>query len=454
MQGDRAEQQCHCCCRRREQPPSVSCHLSIPFVTAPSITGPWSDPVPVHARGFDPSLYHDPDGRSWLLSVECDWRPGRPWAGGIIAQEYHRRERRLVGEPVRIFAGTSAGMTEGPHLYRRGGWYYLITAEGGTSWEHQVTVARSRSVLGPYEADPAGPMLTSLHRPDLALQKAGHGSLVATAEGEWFLAHLVGRPLEPRGRCVLGRETALQRVEWTGDDWPRVRDGIPAERIAAPALPEHRWQPAHHTDNFTGPELAPRWSTLRRPASEDWVSLTERPGHLRLRGGRSPSSRHDVSIVGQRVQHLAAVFETVLEFRPTSFQEMAGLIAYYNTRNWHYLRVSRHGKAGTAVDVLSCDRGRLSLTGPAVPVGERTLLRAELDRDRLRLDVGEPGGPVTNWLGTFDASILSDEYAVEFYDDVARVWGFTGMFFGLCAHDLSGGAAVADFDHVSYRPLA
>ncbi|WP_162907664.1 glycoside hydrolase family 43 protein, partial [Allorhizocola rhizosphaerae] len=207
------------------------------LITAPSIDGPWSDPVPLHAHGFDASLFHDADGTSWLLALSADWRPGRDRFGGIEIQRYDRQKRKLIGDPKIIFSGTEAGLTEGPHLYRHDGWYYLLTAEGGTSWEHQATVARSRSLFGPYEVDPAGPLLTSHGKPDLRLQKAGHGSLVRTQTGQWYLAHLVARPYSPLGNCVLGRETALQIVDWPAGGWPRIAGGVPADEVPAPDLP-------------------------------------------------------------------------------------------------------------------------------------------------------------------------------------------------------------------------
>ncbi|MBU2666081.1 glycoside hydrolase family 43 protein [Actinoplanes bogorensis] len=407
-------------------------------VTAPAITGPWSAPVPLHARGFDPSLFHDDDGRSWLLSNRTDWRPGRPWANGIIMQEYDRQACRLIGEPIDLYDGTAAGMTEGPHIYKKDDWYYLMTAEGGTEWFHQVTVARSRSVLGPYETDPDTPLLTSVHRPALELQKAGHGSLVSTPDGEWFLAHLAGRPLGTRGPCILGRETSIQRVTWSSGGWPRVDGGVPHDTVAGPSLTPHPWPDEPETDDFTGP-LGPHWSTLRRPASPSWVSSGG--GVLRVRGGRSPASMSGASLVARRVQHRRATFEATVEFAPESYQQMAGVVAYYNSRNWYFLRVGHEG-----VDVLSCDRGRLQLHGPVVPVTGPARLRLELDGAVLRASYGD-----VEW-GPFDATILSDEYAAEADAGGPRVWGFTGAFFGLWAQDMTGGEMAAEFTAATYKP--
>jgi xylan 1,4-beta-xylosidase len=424
------------------------------LVTAPAISGPWSDPVPLHSLGFDASMFHDEDGRSWLLSMVADYRPGRETFAGIALQEYDRAARKLRGEPLTIFPGTAAGLVEAPHLYRRDGWYYLVTAEGGTYWKHQVTVARSRAITGPYEVDPAGPTLGSYQDPGLPLQKAGHGSLVATPAGEWYLAHLVGRPLTERGRCVLGRETAIQKIEWSPDGWPRVPGGVPQESVDAPALQPHPWPEEPARDEFDAPVLGPRWSTLRRPPAPGWLSLEERPGYLRLYGGESPVSLREPSLVGRRVQHRRASFETEVSLAPRTFQQMAGLAAYYNTLNWCYARLTWHDLRGPCIDVLVSDRGRLYHASAPVPVPDPSAgvrLRAELDGANLRFGYALPGEELHWWPETHDASKLSDEYALELYDAAERISGFTGAFFALWAHDLTGGRLPADFAYASYE---
>ena len=115
------------------------------LVTGERIDGEWSDPVYLNSSGFDPSLFHDEDGRKYLVNMLWDHRPGHNRFAGIVLQEYSPAERRLVGARHNIFKGTALGLTEAPHLYKRDGWYYLITAEGGTAWGHAVTMARSLS---------------------------------------------------------------------------------------------------------------------------------------------------------------------------------------------------------------------------------------------------------------------------------------------------------------------
>ncbi|MFF3857212.1 glycoside hydrolase family 43 protein [Micromonospora sp. NPDC002575] len=423
------------------------------LITAPDIAGPWSDPVQLHGRGFDASLFHDEDGSTWMLSMRADWRPGRDRFAGIEIQRYDRAERRLVGRPRLLFTGTSVGLTEGPHLYRHDGWYWLVTAEGGTSWEHQVTVARSRELLGPYEVDPAGPLLTSVGRPDLPLQKAGHGSLVQTPHGDWYLAHLVGRPYTPLGNCVLGRETAIQRVEWPAGGWPSIPGGVPADEVAAPGLPAHPWPDEPATDHFDAGELGPCWSTLRRPATDDWVDLRSRPSHLRVHGGQSPVGRQAPSLVARRVGATHCSLETVVEFDPVDHYQLAGVTAYYNTLNWHHLYLTRADDGRRVLELLSSDSGRrtpypeLTVDAPGTgPVG----LRAEFDGPVVRFwyDLG------AGWLRLpveLDATILSDEHAALIIDGEPAAWGFTGALLGLWVQDLGGDGAYADFDLATYR---
>ncbi|MBL9200909.1 MAG: glycoside hydrolase family 43 protein, partial [Opitutaceae bacterium] len=195
------------------------------LVTCPTIDGEWSDPVYLNSSGFDPSLFHDASGKKYLLNQLWDHRPGKNRFNGIVLQEYSIKERKLIGERKNIFAGTPIWFTEGPHLYQRDGWYHLITAEGGTGWGHAVTMARSRSLFGPYELHPDTYVLTARHRPDAALQRTGHADLVETQNGEIYMVYLCGRPLPNRGRCTLGRETAIQKMSWGADGWLRTLDG-------------------------------------------------------------------------------------------------------------------------------------------------------------------------------------------------------------------------------------
>ncbi|MFG1994112.1 glycoside hydrolase family 43 protein [Actinoplanes sp. NPDC048988] len=430
------------------------------LVTGPTPTGPWSDPVPLHGRGFDASLFHDEDGTTWMLSMVADWRPGRNRFAGISIQQYDLQARRLVGPDHTIFQGTGAALTEAPNLYRKDGWYYLVTAEGGTSWEHQVTVARSSHLLGPYLADPAGPLLTSYGNPSLTLQKAGHGSLVRTPAGQWYLAHLVARPYTPLGRCVLGRETAIQEVTWTADGWPRIADGVPSDVVPAPdGVPIAEVRPVSseesEDDDFDEPALGVNWSTLRRPADPSWIDLSTRPSFLRIRGGQSPMGRQRPSLVARRVVAESCAFEAVMEFTPRNYRQLAGITAYYNTRNWYFLHVTADDDGTPVVDLLACDSGRVAVV-PGVRsalTADRIGLRLRFDGPRLRFSYARTPGPAAGWTEAgpaLDATTLSDEYAAQVVDGEPAAWGFTGAFTGLWVQDLGAEGAYADFDRAVY----
>ncbi|SRR5216683_1550086 len=421
------------------------------LVTAPSIDGPWTEPVLLHARGFDASLFHDGE-ESWLVNLVHDWRPGHGGSAGLEATRYDRSARGLLGDPVPIALPPQDGWVEGPGLYRRGDWYYLITADGGTGYQHQVTVSRSRSLTGPYERGPHGPVITARDHPGLPLQKAGHGSLVETASGEWYLAYLVARPCTTRGPCVLGRETALAAVTWTAEDWPRTATGLPEAAVPAPDLPAAPLPAAQTADGFDGPALAAHWSTLRRPPAADWLSLTARPSRLRLRGGRSPRSLIGPSLVARRVTAARCSFETTMEYRPRQFQHLAGITAYYNTRNWYFLHATADDNGRAVLRLAGCDRGVLALPESAgTPLEDAGRVRLGLDFDgpglRFRYDTGygwRSAGPAV------DATVLSDEHAEEMENGQIQSLGFTGAFVGLWVWDLTGHGHHADFDDATY----
>ena len=420
-------------------------------VTSPTIDGDWSDPVYLNSSGFDPSLFHDADGRKYLLNMLWDHRPGRNRFAGIVLQEYAAGEGRLVGTRRVIFEGTSLGLTEAPHLYKRDEYYYLLTAEGGTGWGHAVTMARSRTLTGPYQLHPDTYILSARQRPDAELQRAGHADLVDTPQGETFMVYLCGRPLRNRGRCTLGRETAIQPMTWGEDGWLRTADGssLPTVEAAGPRLPAHVFPPAPAREDFDGAQLPIDFQWLRSPSPDELFSLDARPGHLRLFGRETPGSLFRQALVARRQQSHCFSAATVVDFEPEHFQQMAGLICYYGATKFHYLYVSHDETRGRHVRVMSSLPDGVqadAFSAPiAIPAGRPVHLRTEVDFERLlfayRLD-----GDAWIWLPeSFDASILSDEASAP------GLPNFTGAFVGMACHDLAGTAKPADFDYFEYR---
>jgi len=435
------------------------------LTTCATVDGEWSDPVYLNSSGFDPSLFHDEDGRKWLVNMVWDHRRMRNRFGGILLQEYSPRQGRLVGEIVNIFKGTPLGLTEAPHLFRRGAYYYLLTAEGGTGYSHAMTLARSREIAGPYELDPQGYLLTAKDDRGLALQRCGHGDLFDTPDGETWLAHLCGRPLAGLNRCPMGRETALQKTRWSEDGWLRLEgangDGLPVLEVPAPALAEHPWPAAPARQDFDDAELPAEFQWLRTPEPERFMSLTERPGFLRLQGRESIGSSFVQALVARRQQAFRFSAETRLEFQPRNFQQCAGLVCYYNAHKYHYLYVSIDEQGRRFVDIMSCAGDpttatsfplREGQTDPAtfdqryrLPAEGAVWLRCRVDHAVLRFAWSTDGTAWQDLPGTLDYSVISDE------GGKGEHRSFTGAFVGMCCQDLSGQGCPADFDYFEYR---
>jgi xylan 1,4-beta-xylosidase len=425
------------------------------LVTSPSVYGPWSEPVYLNSSGFDPGLFHDDDGRRWLINLNWDFRPGRNSFGGIVIQEYDHALGALVGPIKTIYP--AKGLREGSSLYKKDDWYYLLVAEGGTGTEHAAAMARSRSLLGPYEDDPEPLFMTSRFEARHPLQKAGHASIVEDEDGSWWLFHLAGRPIPSRGRYTLGRETCLQRLEWASGGWPRLSCGglLPALELALPDRGELELRSGEvpssgdQVEDFDTPFLDPRFLFLRVPLGAERLSLAERPGWLRLKGGESLASKFRQSLVARRWQSFRFSASTVIDAAPEDFQHLAGLVCLYDTENWYYLALTHdEDKGGRCLKVLAADNGDWTEEAwAAVPEGGLAL-RVEVEWDRLRFSWA-PAASLSGrdgWreLGRdLDASKLSDEYCREGW--------FTGAMVGLCCQDLSGRGRVADFDSFSYR---
>lgn len=419
------------------------------LITAPDIHGPWSEPIHINASGYDPAIFFDDDGKAYITNMLWDYRPVQEKrSAGIVLQEYDWKARKMVGKPKLLFEGTEVGQTEGPSIYKKDGWYYLMTAEGGTSYGHRVTLVRSRNIWGPYELHPDKYLLTS-EGTDCYLQKAGHASICQDKNGRWYMAYLCSRPLENQ-RCNLGRETAVQEVEWRADGWLYLKNGghCPDNEFNVfvdddvEALPEK----VEQLYTFENDKFLADFMTLREPTHNGRFSLTDRPGYLRMYGRESMNSVMEQSILVHRQTEHSFEVITELEFEPKNFAHMAGIIYRYNEGNQFYCYMTHHETKGNVIGRITIDRGSdwmLPEEDQICISGNHVFLKLEVCGMTGRFYCSEDGTQYTAVGEEFDVSILSDDYA----------FGFTGAMVGMACQDLQFHKYPADFKSFLYREV-
>ncbi len=435
------------------------------LTTADDIRGPWSDPIAVNGVGFDASLFHDDDGRKYLVQQTWDHREYHHPFDGITLTEFDTTTMQLKPHTARtIYTGTDVKLVEGPHLYKINGFYYLFAAQGGTVYTHEEVVARSKTLDAlTFESEPDGPFITNFDTPRLGIQKQGHGALVNTPSGdEWYYASLCGRPwhhenesfTDPRGWCTLGRETSIQKVEWDDEGWPRVVGGHGGQmEVDAPKDAILTDAPANgdQHDEFDTPELNGEWNTLRVPFDDKMGGFGD--GKLTLIGQRSLASEFDVSMIARRWQAFNFDAETKVKFDPYTYQQMAGLTNFYNDKNWSFVFITWDEKKGHVIEVAENDRNNYTsyLKDDAIQIPEDTEYVWFKVKARTQSYTYEYSFDGETWHEIpveLDAAHLSDDYILQEYGGF-----FTGAFVGLAAVDYSGYKQPAEFDYFDYKEL-
>lgn len=415
------------------------------LITASQIEGPWSEPVYLNCSGFDPSLFHDANGKKWLINMTIDHRVDKERFSGIDIQEYDEKRQKLIGPVYRIFKGTQIGTTEGPNILKRGEYYYLTCAEGGTEFGHCVTVARAKSIIGPYEVNPDNPMLSSKAESSYPIQRAGHGQLVEDGKGRWYMAHLCSRPVD--GYSILGRETAIQNIMWTDSGWFRLQAGGKLPQLEFQTEEKSVEMPVctkTGREDFEQEKLPWEFFTLRESAKKNGITVSERKGWVRIYGGNSLSSKYKQGLLARRQQDFYCDFTVKMQFCPKRYQHMAGIVCYYNYDNYYYMRVTKDENLGVCICITSVENGAIAETECVQLPQDKDIyyLRAKIRRENLEFfySVDEE---VFHKVGEIlDMRILSDEHVDGN--------GFTGAMLGMSCQDLQGDGCYADFDWVDY----
>ena len=406
------------------------------YVTTKDPAGEWSDPVYVREGGIDPDLFFDDDGKTYLLTAQG--------AGEIHLAEIDLKTGRLLSRSEIIWRGTGGRCAEGPHMYKKDGWYYLMIAEGGTEYGHCETIARSRDLRGPFEGCPSNPILShALARGyQNPIQGTGHADLIQAHDGSWWLVCLAFRPLNGFHH-VLGRETFLAPVKWDENGWPVVNgNGAISLEMNVPTLPQIPVAKNQVRTEFDAPELGLEWNYIGAPRTGNY-SLTERPGWLRLHASSIPINSNDSPMwLGRRQQHILFQAHTKLDASGLKNGDEAGLTLFMS--NDYHCDLAVRKRDGKCFLILNYKLGRLEHTEKEIPFpGTDAHLKVTGNKDAYAFYCSADGNTFEKF-GEIDTGFLSSETA----------GGFTGVYLALYAQsNTDGGAAggYADFDWFEYN---
>lgn len=296
--------------------------------------GEWSDPIWIDCLGIDPSLFFDEDGKVYFCGTN----------GGVYYCQINPDSGELLSEKTFIWSGTGGCCPEAPHIYRRGNWYYLMIAEGGTEYGHMETIARSRTIEGPYEAYDNNPIISNRSL-GLSIMGTGHADIVEDTEGNWWAVCLGFRPITYPPKYNLGRETFLVPMKWNEDGWPIINNNGVITEVVEANIPNIKiekgvgepvpkvGEPFEFYDDFSSSQLGLRWTYLYNP---DYSRYIRGAQGIDLKGVATTLSEAEVStFLGFRQQHHEGKVRIKMIFEPRNEGEEAGLAIYLN-RNHHY----------------------------------------------------------------------------------------------------------------------
>lgn len=402
------------------------------YVYTDNPAGGWSDPIWVDYPGIDPDLFFDEDGKNYFISA----RGG----GHMYLSEIDIATGKLLTEPKKIWSGTGDRCAEAPHLYKKDGYYYLLIAEGGTEYGHKVVVARSRNIYGPYESNPANPILTHARAGGLGspIQGTGHGDLIQAHDGSWWMIFLAFRP-QTGMHHLLGRETFLAPVSWSEDGWPIVNGkGTVSLSMDCTTLPQKPLPIQSPMTDFSAKKLGYEWNYLCNPDSSRY-SLAERPGFLRLKASTITIDKADSpTFVGRRQQHINFEATTCLDISGLKNGSEAGLTTYMSN-DFHY-DLAVEDRVGKKFLVLSYKLSNLRHIEKEIPLSVKTVfLKIEGDKSNYSYYYSTDSNKYEK-IGAINTRFLSTETA----------GGFTGVYLGLFVQSAKDNGSFADFDWFEY----
>lgn len=393
--------------------------------------GEWSDPVWIEQKGIDPSLYFE-DGKCYLVS-----NPG----GYITLCEIEPKSGKQLSPSKKIWAGTGGRYPEGPHIYKKDGWYYLLISEGGTEMGHCVTIARSRYIDGPYDPNPANPILSHARQVGQSnpIQGTGHADLVEAEDGSWWMVCLAFRVMADKHH-TLGRETFLAPVRWDKEAWPVVNgNGTIGLDMKVPTLPLHEVATRPEVTDFEEDKLGPEWIHLQNPVAANYEL---KDGALVLKASTVGLDKlGNPTFAAVRQEHFDVDVATGVELLKARKGDEAGLTVYMEYHS-HYDLFVRQDEGRKQTVVLRYRLGELEHVEKELelPSGAGVELQVKADMGFYHFGCTVDG--VYHDMGRMNTRYLSTETA----------GGFTGVVLGLYAVAAEEASeACGKFDYLKYK---
>ena len=398
------------------------------MVTAKDPKGPWSEPMWLQQGGIDPSLWFE-NGKTYMMS-----NPDNT----IMLCEIDPTTGKQLTESKPLWQGTGGRYPEAPHIYKKDGWYYLLIAEGGTEMAHSLTIARSRNIYGPYEANPANPILTNCRVAGqyMQIQGTGHGDFVQAKDGSWWIVFLAYRNYGGAYHHI-GRETCLAPVEWKTGEWPVINGGNPIDTVMQVKTLARQKPQARHIrtlfNNNANQLPSPEWVYIQNPLLGNYQ---QKDGKLRLIPHRWLDDNDQPTFIGRRQESANIVVETELNLYEHNLAH-GGLAIYQINDGYMRFYASDEGvcvdyKFKSAEAALSVERWRDDMPS-------KVKLRITSDGEKYYFSYARPGESF-NDMGSLECALVSTEV----------VGGFTGVTIGMFTESTAE-EGFAEFNYFDYQ---
>ena len=403
------------------------------MVTATDPRGPWSEPLWLEQQGIDPSLWFE-NGKCYMVS-----NPDNT----ITLCEIDPKTGKQLTPSKALWQGTGGRYPEGPHIYKKDGWYYLLISEGGTEIAHRLTIARSRNIYGPYVGAPNNPILThcNIKGQSNQIQATGHGDFVQAPDGSWWIVFLAYRNFGGNYHH-LGRETYLAPVEWKAGQWPVINGGEPVDTLMnlKPLGEVQQSQKRHIRTEFDQP-LGPEWVYIQNPDSSKYIHHDNWLQMICSRGSLTKNDRP--TFLGRRQESPGMTATTFVDFVEGLPNDEAGLAVYQIHDG--YASICLLPSTGKTKVAVKCRMKSVeSMMATAEIDGFAAHLRIRSNGDFYMFEYSEDGKTFKT-LATLDSPLLSTEV----------VGGFTGAVIGLYAVENNFseayGRSFALFDYFDYQ---